>query len=428
LKHYIFEIINKSLFSKLESNYLKNTFVVFIGNIINAILTFVLSAIITRLYSPANFGAYAVLLSVSTITATISTFRLENIFFLKTEFPIKLIIISILIISLTFNLILSFILISFSFFYILPSYYLYVPILSQLIAIYSCFRNYNSSAGFYKSLSILAIFKTIVFLLIAVFLGIIEKKEMGLIIAGIFSQFFESFTFVYLYFRQNKGESEISFIIQKIKLIIERYKGFPVYALPAELFNVLSNQGPTIILVYFFGEKYAGYFSLVQRMLGAPVKLFSGSIGEVFRREAMLKYNNNSNIRSLVLRTCLGLALIGAIPFTLLFYFSSDIISFLFGNEWIESKQYVEILLSYFYLQFCISPMSYILYILEKQKINLKWQILLFIFTISSLSIGGLLNNPRLSIILFSISYSLMYIIYLFIILYVIEKAKYSSS
>lgn len=119
MKHYIFEIINKSLFSKLESNYLKNTFVVFIGNIINAILTFVLSAIITRLYSPANFGAYAVLLSVSTITATISTFRLENIFFLKTEFPIKLIIISILIISLTFNLILSFILISFSFFYIL---------------------------------------------------------------------------------------------------------------------------------------------------------------------------------------------------------------------------------------------------------------------------------------------------------------------
>ena len=64
-----------------------------------------------------------------------------------------------------------------------------------------------------------------------------------------------------------------------------------------------------------------------------------------------------------------------------------------------------------FMMRFIASPLGSTLYINGKQKYLLIWQIVLLVFTILSFYIGNLIGDQKTSLILFSGSYSIMYLI-----------------
>lgn len=71
--------------------------------------------------------------------------------------------------------------------------------------------------------------------------------------------------------------------------------------------------------------------------------------------------------------------------------------------------EYARILTPMFFVQFVVSPISQVAVIAERQRIDLVWQISLFILISVVFAIGRAFDDLRLTLILFSGAYSVMY-------------------
>ena len=90
-----------------------------------------------------------------------------------------------------------------------------------------------------------------------------------------------------------------------------------------------------------------------------------------------------------------------------LYYFSIELFVFVFGDNWTIAGEYAQILAPMLFLRFVSSPLSFMFYIGEKQKLNLLMQTVLLIMILSSFFI---FNNPKNIILSISILSSIFYI------------------
>tara|TARA_Y100001970_G_C14013974_1_gene739984 strand:- start:251 stop:769 length:519 start_codon:yes stop_codon:yes gene_type:complete len=146
--------------------------------------------------------------------------------------------------------------------------------------------------------------------------------------------------------------------------------------------------------------------------MGAPSQLIAISTGEVYRQKAAVLYDENGNCEKLFIKTFKGLFLISTVPFIIVILFGPDLFLFVFGEQWAESGYIARYLALFFMLRFSISPLSFTLIIGDRQDYNLAWQSFLFLNTTIGMIYGYLIGSYIISIISFSLIYSLMYIFY----------------
>lgn len=391
------------------------------GNAITFIITIVFSLILTRVYPPKEFGAFTFFLSFSIIFSVISTLKLENLFFLverKDNSRVFILgTISVLIISsLSYPLL---ILIK----YFFPTlnridnyWYVILPITIFFTGEYYCLKNYFSKNGNYKLMAFASISKVIIANSFFLIYGLFSSHYYGFMLGTVLGQAIESII-LYIYFIKEVKFSINDFNVSRLKRLFVRYKKFPIFSLPGELISTYSSQNPVILLTLFFGEAATGYYALVQRILGLPIKLVSSSTSEVFRREAVIQFGKKGEFVDVVIKTFKGLLYIGVIPFIVLFFTGAELIPIVFGNTWVMAGDYLKIMLILFLFQFSISPLGYSFYIIEKQEIDLLWQVALLIITTIALISGSYIGGALYSLTIFVLSYAMMYLVYLYLII-----------
>jgi O-antigen/teichoic acid export membrane protein len=192
-----------------------------------------------------------------------------------------------------------------------------------------------------------------------------------------------------------------------------RYRNFLFYSLPASLCSTTADQIPSFLLNNFFGSAIVGLFDLPKRIMMAPTALISDSILNVFQERASRDYREQGNCRSIYIKTFKALFVLAIVPFSLLFIFAPALIPFVFGSTWQIAGEYARYLSILSFVIFIASPLGYTLYIAEKQNTHFIWQAFFLVVSIVSILFGVHLGNPRSSVICFSLSGSLMYIIYL---------------
>ena len=397
--------------------FIKNISILLTSNFLGSLLNFLVAPILTRIYSPDSFGFLALFISISTIAGMIVTLKWENIFFIETEISdavLKLTILSILIVISIISAVFSIMWLKN---FLLPEFYWVVLLCIYVIflGLYYFGRAYHSSLGNYKILSISFITKiltaNIFFLVSGYFFG---DLYYFLLIGTIIGQLFENLLLLYKFDWKN-----LKFTIEKnkIKNLAYRHKKFPFFTLPGELISNLNSFMPIFFLNSYYGPKVTGYFSLIQRIFGIPLKLFTSSTAEVFRKEAAMEWKKNKNFKTLAMKTSFYLFLLGLLPAVFIFTFAEWIIPIFFGNQWMGAVPYLRIMSFIFILQFSISPISYGLYISEKQEIDFIWQLLLLILCTTAMYITLNYSNPIYTVVGYVITYFVMYIVYFLLII-----------
>jgi len=405
-----------------SSEFAKNIMIIFSGGVVAQILPILFMPILTRLYGPKEYGVLGLYVSIGSIAATISTLRYSQAiqisrtkedafmvlkFCICTVFAFSVILLFIIIPVFTFDVpdlkiesiggsILS-----------LPVYVLCIGVNEVLLV----WINRNKQ---FKYISFNRILTTSFTLIISLIWAItVNHSFKGLIFALIFGQMMGT---CFLVFRANKiRRFDLSFNKIELKRLLIEFKHFPIYSLPSDLINVVTNQLPILMLNKYATITEVGYFSMSNRMLGLPSAFIGASIGEVFRQRATQDYNMNGTCLPIFMKTFKSLVFIGIVPFAVIALFGPWLFSFFLGNEWTESGHYSQIFAVMFFLRFAISPLTYTFYIAGKQRIDFYVHILMLISTLVPFYLGfTLLKNIYISLILFSISYSLIYIIYLY--------------
>ncbi len=191
-----------------------------------------------------------------------------------------------------------------------------------------------------------------------------------------------------------------------------RYRRFPIYALPAGTVNTAAAQLPLILISHRFGADIAGYVAMAFRMLGAPISLLGSAVLDVFKRRASESWRATGSCRGPYLETLTVLAA-GSMAATIGFWLVGvELFVFAFGPEWAESGRVALILLPLFAMRFVSSPLSYTFFIAEKQPVDLVWQICLFVMTVATLTT---FPSYQTTLAAYAVGYGLMYVVYLYL-------------
>lgn len=154
-----------------------------------------------------------------------------------------------------------------------------------------------------------------------------------------------------------------------------RYKRFPLFSSWGSLFNALGGNVPQLLFAAFYGAEVAGWFALGQRVIAAPLNIVVDSVAQVYFGEAArLPRDDPRAMRRLFLKLTGRLALVGGLPVVTVCALAPWFFTLVFGRGWETAGRYVQILGLMFAVRLAVVPVSQTLNILEQQHWFFAWQ------------------------------------------------------
>jgi O-antigen/teichoic acid export membrane protein len=406
------------------SDFSRNTLIIMMGTVFSQFLLIGATPWLARIYSPADFGLSGVFIA--------SAYILQYLFTLKYPFAImvgedegK----SFRVVQLCIWLCIGFTaLLTGLFFFLddilmrllrlpeLGTYFLLLPVFAGVLAVNETLFSWMNRNKAYRYISINRVVTasaTLITMLLWAYL--VERSARGLILGTLIGQ---SLGTALLFYR-SQGIMRFPWRpnFKQLGSVAHEYRKFPIYTLPSEMINVITNQLPVFMLKRFLPTATeAGFFSMTNRVLGIPLTFVSSSISEVFRQRAADDYRINGTCRPIFLKTVGTLAAVGIIPFVVLFAFGPQLFSFVLGEEWREAGYYARILAPLFCLKFIVSPMTITFFIAQKQRVDFFIHIAMLLLTALPFYIGFLVYHSTFySLLGYSLSYSFIYLPYLYL-------------
>jgi len=413
---------------KPKSEFTKNVLTLMTGTTIAQAIPIAISPILTRLYTPEDFGVWALYMSILMIFGNLVAGKYElAILIPKHDIEAKNIVLLSLLFASIFSSILFIIVCMFhsEILIILKnddiSFWLYIlPFNVFLVSAISILYFWNNRKKKYKLLAKNQILQSSSQGIVNLGIGFFSKINAGLIIGTLIGNIM-SFLFM---LKHSKKDLVLNFSKFRLFYVIKKYKKFPLFMLPSGLLENVSAQLPIFFLGSFFGSAIVGFYSLSQRIVRIPIMLIGSSIGNVFRQEASEHLNKYGNCEKVFLNTFKRLLIISTLPFIVFYFIAPYLFEFVFGEKWRIAGEYAQILTPLFYLQFIVSPLSNMFMIAQKQQYDLIMQIYLIGSVILSFIIGyKFFNDVKVTLYIFTFVYSLKYI-FEFILSYKFSKGK----
>jgi len=383
------EALNQIPFFKSE--FSRNVLTVMSGAGIAQLLPILFALVTTKLYSPKDFGVFALYTALFYIIATIATLRYElainlpaddtsavNVILVSgivnfincTLFAIPLILFNQRIGLLLGNAPIA------PWLYVLPLH----------CFVYGFCLSLNSWLNRKKLFSMLAmasILQALVSGVSQILIGFFGGYGLmiGLFLGNLT-------TCIWMLIGFNKSRQPIQTSFSALIKTAKSYRKFPIFQMPAALIEIASTQLPTILLNRFFGTEVVGLFSISQRFIRIPINLISNSFCAVFQQKASEAYALTGNARPLFNKMLKRLVMIAIIPFAILAVFAPDLFALTLGEKWRMAGDYARILAPLFFASFIVGPLSIMIIIAEKQYYMLMINSILFIAVACALSIG----------------------------------------
>ena len=127
------------------------------------------------------------------------------------------------------------------------------------------------------------------------------------------------------------------------------------------------------MMAAMFSTAATGQFGQAWKLLQTPASLINTSLSQVFFRS--LATTPRGHMSALVRKSILRSALIGAVPFLIIFFASPPLFPFVFGDRWAEAGLIGSALVPWLYVNFITSPISMLFVVARRQGIQLWFAI-----------------------------------------------------
>lgn len=389
-----------------------------------------ISPILTRLFTPEDFGVFAIYVAIVSIVSIVVTGRYEMAVLLpKNDRDAFHIVALSILVTLAISLLFLILILVFNTNIVafignskIANWLYWMPLSTMLVGIYSSISYWNIRKAQYRRLATGRIIQTASTTLVQLSAGLTKIGSIGLVIGQITGQFLATLIVAKSTSRNDRSMKDG---LNKNRLIIlaKKYKKFPMYLIVAQGLNTASSQAPIIFLGSIFGMVTAGHYGLIQRVMGAPMVLVASAIGEVFRQEASHAYRETGNCRKIYIATFVRLVALSIVPFGILFFSAPFLFEFIFGESWRIAGEYTQILIPLYFFQFITTPITHLPLFAEKHLTDFLWQLTLFLLVILVFIIGIFAKDLKAVFIMFTSVYVFMYT-FAFIISYKLSIKK----
>ncbi|OMP66629.1 lipopolysaccharide biosynthesis protein [Domibacillus epiphyticus] len=410
----------------LKKAFIGNVSILMLGTFVSQLIPIASAPILTRLYTPDEFGVLALFLSIGSILSVFANFKFDAAIMSaknkKEEYLLKHLS---LVTTLLFSILLLLVTILFheSIVNLVKledlNYYIFIlPLFVLFVGLFQLYTYTANKEGKYKSIAYSKINKNLSMTLIQLIFGFFAKGSFGLII-GTLSGFLLGLLNIVP--RKRVLENKHKYDFDTYKETIKAYKEFPLLSTGSAFIDKLSVEMPTIFLSNFYTSLQVGYFDLIRRTIAGPLSIISYSISQVYFKKVVEYRDSNQSPFNLTIKILIGLTATSSVVATLFFFQAENIFAFVFGEEWRTAGQYAKILVFSFLIRFIVSPLSVVFLIPGNVKYGTIWQIIYFLATLS-VCLFYLPKGMDIFIIAFTINEVILYLAYLIMIFYALRK------
>ncbi len=412
-------------------SFTRNVVTLMTGTTFAQALLILMAPILTRLYSPEDFGVFSLYTSILGILAVIACLRYELAIVLpeKDEEAANILVLS-TVICIIFSFVVLVLVLLFkkhiSTLLGVPqlSFWLWFMPLSLLVAgLSQAFSYWSTRREHFKFLAVRQITQSSVTAVTQISIAHMTNIGVGGLIAGQIAGQAAATGKLARQIYRDEGKKIISCVSeQEMKQMITRYKDLPLYSSWSGILNTASIMMPPLLLGYFFTPAIVGFYALGHRVLSLPMSVIGGAVAQVFFPKAT-EAQRIGDLEQITFDIFKQLVSIVLVPILLIAIVAPELFAIVFGPEWYVAGEYVKWLSGWIFFQFISSPISILYFVLDKQRTLLVVNTSLLVTRIFVLIMGGIVGNSLLTMKMLGISGGIIYCISC---VYILHIAKVS--
>lgn len=364
-----------------KSTFTKNIAILAGGTASAQILTLLVSPLLTRLYTPTDFGVLAVYASLLGMVSVVASLKYELAMPLSKDEATATNLL-----ALCLGLVFSVSAVTASVIGIVGSrltawvhtpqlepYLWLIPVGVVSIGLYQALNYWAIYARIFGVIAYTKFAQSLSQNLSQVGLGLIGVAPLGLLVGQVLGQAAGIFSLARAAWRQNQHSTK-SIRLSALADVAQRYRRFPVFSSGSAFLNTAGLQLPALLLAALYEPQVAGWFALSERVVRLPLTFIGQSVAQVYLGEASkLALEDPQALQSLFRRTARTLFLVGLVPLGFIALVAPWLFRLVFGETWSMAGTFVQVLSLMFLVRFAVTPLSQTLNILERQDLQLVW-------------------------------------------------------
>lgn len=359
--------------------------------------------LLSRLYTPSEYGTLAVFTATSAISATFLTLRYEvkvvlpksdgearDLVNLTARLAVVLGIVgllSVLVIPVRFRDSVG-----------LAALGNFLPVAlaaSVAAALANVFTSWLNRRAEYKTMSAIRLIQALVSAGSGISAGVLGLRN-GLIYAQVAAITWAAAATAFFALRTISFQSAAPAMLRAAMI----HKGAPLYLLPTGVLDVLSAQLPYFLITMWFTREDTGHYRMAYSLLAMPGALVGTAVAQVFYKRFAELWPDQVSARRLMVKTWTVLAIFGLVPLLVVMLFGEPIFRVCLGRSWGESGIIARILAPMVFSSLVLSPTSGALIVLGMEKKSLGFGIAVMVYRPLCLLVGAAYSSLYLGLTL----------------------------
>lgn len=398
-----------SLLNFIQSSGVRNFTKLLSANVVAQVIGLLVYPILTRLFSPDDFGLLNLFMSIGGVLVVLSTAEYYYAIVLPKDdrdannvlgagLLWLLAVTALVAISALFSGPISALFNApklASFYWLMPLYVLAIGAWNLLNYWYIRQRKYSSISRYQVSQNLFSAGGKLAF-------GYGGVMSGGMIYAVVIAPLLSLFTSL-LRYRKQLSQSLRQITWTDVRQQAVEYRNFPCFVLPKSLINMLAGQMPVLLLTPFFGSKAVGFLSLALLLGYTPIGTVTRAIYQVMYQSTMNRVHHSLPIGDIFRKFIIFTSALVLPVFAVLWFVLPDLTAWLLGAQWHLSGLYLRWMLPWLFVSLLSCSINYLFDVFMQQKWCLAFEIVLALLRIMGLAIGVWAGNFLLAVICYSL-------------------------
>jgi lipopolysaccharide exporter len=410
----------------LKNEFIQNVLSLFTGNALAQVITLVTIPILTRMYTPEEFGTVALFIGIVSVFSVASNGRYDMAVVLpkKNGQAFHLLLGSIVIVAIISLLTLLIVIVFYDRITGMFDAKIYrkiiwlLPLCIFLVGSHKSLTYWFNRTRSFRLIGVNRIIQNTGQAGVRLGRPLFANGHWGLVMGFLVGELLSWSTMVFQLFK--KEYWRLRYIsIKTVLNTFREYINFPAYLMPMGILNSFSTYLLVFALSIISSSTLVGHYERAWRVINFPLALISSSFGSVFYE----KMNRTTNRRKLYLYSYfgnLGVAIIILFPIAI---WGEAIFSFVLGSDWVVAGRISRIILPLTIFSFATECVSTTFSIVKKNQLLLIWQIVYLVMAIGWIAFASK-SDIYFILKIYSVGGAFLYILLAYIGFGKIEKSE----
>ena len=386
-----------------QSRFRKNILRIATGSTASQVIVIGATPLLTRLYSPEEFGALAVFAAAYAIFVGLFTLKYDLSIILpgNHDKAVELTVLTLLI-SLILSVVLL-VLIGVNHFKSGGSaqwHFFLLPLSTFLGAVYTCAQQWCARASDYRWFARSQVMNSLVNVGTSVLLAIVTDNLFGSLVVGFVAGLAAGLIYLSIKFLRTSVVTRLNnFRFSALVTTAMEFKRFPMYVLPSSLLATLGMNAPPFLFQTMFSLREIGYYAIANRFLMAPSSLVGAAVVEAFRAEFVDRHKRGIKNAAFLLNTLRKLVLVAIPVFGGFFIIAPSLFVLLLGEDYRDSGVLARYLCIGVLAQFIAQPFHYVFIATGHERLGLFIQSALTVLPLLAIILGGLSGSMERAVL-----------------------------